>query len=260
MLIFGVASMATTKAEAPDKDIIVGLQKGLAVLGLFAAGHKRLTVSAAAQGAGLSRAAARRVLKTLERDGYVTGDGKFHQPTMRVMRLASGYLDSRSIGERVQPLLDRISAASGESASAAVLDGPDIVYVARASTRAKVMSIALGVGSRLPAYATSMGRVLLSYASETTRTSVLQASKLERLTPRTTVDPVRLATMCQFIRTDGFALVDEELELGLRSIAVPLIEADGQVEMAINISVPAAQMSAYDMRSKLLPILREVVG
>ncbi len=240
------------------KDLIAGLEKGLAVLTLYSDRRNRLTIADAAREAGLSRAAARRVLLTLLHGGYVATDGKFFTLTPRVLRLSRGYLEARSIPERVQPVLDRIMRQTGESSSAAILDGDEIVYVARSATR-RIMSVGLGVGSRLPSHATSMGRALLAFLPDEDQQTFLMRAPFPRLTSRTITDADGMRRELGRIRERGYALVDEELELGLRSIAVPVHEAAGTPQVAINISVAAAQMSALDMREKLLPILLSAV-
>jgi IclR family transcriptional regulator, pca regulon regulatory protein len=238
------------------KDLIVGLEKGVTVLALFTVMRPRLTIAEAAKNAGLSRAAARRVLLTLVHTGHLTTDGKFFTQTAKVLRLSGGYIAAQSIPERVQPILDQLSQRTGESSSAAILDGDEIVYVARAATR-RIMSVGLGVGSRLPAHATSMGRALLAFAPEGEQQAFLDRAPFSRLTSRTITDAPGLKREFARIREKGYALVDEELELGLRSIAVPLIGANGAAQVAINISVAAAQMSALDMRENLLPLLQD---
>jgi IclR family transcriptional regulator, pca regulon regulatory protein len=241
-----------------QKDIIAGLEKGLVVLSLFSDQRGRMTIADAAKAAGLSRAAARRVLLTLTNSGYLSTDGKFFAPTSRVLRLSRGYLESRSIPERMQPVLDRIMRQTGESSSVAILDGDEIVYVARSATR-RIMSVGLGVGSRLPAHATSMGRVLLAFMPDAEQQRFLRSAPFKRFTPATITDAEILRRELARIRAEGFALVDEELELGLRSIAVPVLRQGG-VEVAINISVSAAQMSVADMRLNLLPVLLEAAA
>jgi IclR family transcriptional regulator, pca regulon regulatory protein len=244
--------------EIDPKDLIAGLEKGLVVLALYSESRSRLTIADAARGALISRAAARRVLLTLVHTGYVATDGKFFTPTPRVLRLARGYLEAQSIPERVQPLLDAIMRQTGESSSAAILDGDEIVYVARSATR-RIMSVGLGVGSRLPAHATSMGRALLAFLPPADLDAFCKRAPFPRLTSRTITDADGMRRELIRVRERGYALVDEELELGLRSIAVPVLEPSGLPVVAINISVAAAQMSALDMREKLLPVLLSTV-
>ncbi len=251
-------SIQTPSGGIDAKDLIAGLEKGLAVLALYSDRRDRLTIADAAREAGLSRAAARRVLLTLVHVKYVSTDGKFFTPTPRVLRLSRGYLEARSIPERVQPLLDSIMRQTGESSSAAILDGNEIVYVARSAAR-RIMSVGLGVGSRLPAHATSMGRVLLALLPSEEQEAFCRLAPFPRLTSRTITDTEGMRRELSKIRERGFALVDEELELGLRSIAVAIPETAGPPLVAVNISVAAAQMSALDMREKLLPVLQAAI-
>ncbi len=251
-------SIQSPSGGVDTKNLIAGLEKGLAVLALYSDRRDRLTIAVAAREAGLSRAAARRVLLTLLHAGYVSTDGKFFTPTPRVLRLSRGYLEASSIPERVQPALDRIMQQTGESSSAAILDGDEIVYVARSATR-RIMSVGLGIGSRLPSHATSMGRALLAFLPEADKHTFLQRAPFPRLTSRTITDAESMRRELGRISERGYALVDEELELGLRSIAVPIPETSGPPKVAINISVASAQMSALDMREKLLPVLQAAV-
>ncbi len=239
------------------KDLIAGLEKGLAVLALFSQGRERLTMADAARDSGISRAAARRVLLTLLHTGYVATDGRHFTPTPRVLRLARGYLDAQSIPERMQPVLDAVMRQTGESSSAAILDGSEIVYVARSATR-RIMSVGLGIGSRLPAHATSMGRALLAFRPEAEREAFYRMAPYPALTAKTITEAEMMRREFERIRSEGFALVDEELELGLRSIAVPVLTG-GQAEVAVNVSVSAAQMSVQEMREALLPVLLAAV-
>jgi IclR family transcriptional regulator, pca regulon regulatory protein len=249
--------MNTATRSIDPKDLIAGLEKGLAVLTLFSESRDRLTMAEAARESGLSRAAARRVLLTLLHAGYVATDGRHFTPTPRVLRLSRGYLEARSIPERMQPVLDSVMRQTGESSSAAILDGSDIIYVARSATR-RIMSVGLGVGSRLPAHATSMGRALLAFQPNAEREAFFRLAPYPALTPKTITDAEALRRELARIRAAGFALVDEELELGLRSIAVPVLTGDA-AEVAINVSVSAAQMSVSDMRRTLLPVLLAAV-
>jgi IclR family transcriptional regulator, pca regulon regulatory protein len=251
-------SILTNQTPVDQADIIAGLEKGLAVLCLYSSERTRLTIAEAAKEAGLSRAAARRVLLTLTHGGYLSSDGKYFMPTARVMRLSRGYDASHSNDVNVQSILDQISQITGESSSAAILDGAEIVYVARSATR-RILSVGLGVGSRLPAYATSMGRVLLAFASDQEQKQIFKQAPFKPLTPKTLTSAEALRRELAKIRHDGFALVDEELELGLRSIAVPIRGQDGRIEVAVNISISAAQMTPQEMVAQLLPVLLKAV-
>jgi IclR family pca regulon transcriptional regulator len=154
----------------------------------------------------------------------------------------------------VQPFLEQISEATGESSSAAILDGDDIVYIARSATR-RIMSIGLGVGSRLPAYCTSLGRAILAYQPEDVIAAYLQRVRLEARTPKTVTDKTAFRAVLEATRAQGYALVNEELEFGLRSIAVPVIQKSGQVTIALNLSAQAGRVSVDEMRERYLPPL-----
>ncbi|MBF9233638.1 IclR family transcriptional regulator domain-containing protein [Microvirga alba] len=179
----------------------------------------------------------------------------FHNPCTRILRLGYAYLCSTSLSGRLQPFLERISEQTGESSSAALLDGDDIVYVARSATR-RIMSIGLGVGSRLPAHCTSLGRAILAYQSPEEIEAYLRRVKLEPRTPKTIIRKPELREALDVVRAKGFALINEELEFGLRSIALPLIQKDGRVVIALNISAQAARVPITEMEQRFLPLLQ----
>lgn len=237
-----------------DRDFVASLEKGLLVIEAFDASRPRLTLSDVAKLTGITRAAARRYLLTLTKLNYADFDGRYFTLSPRILRLGYAYLSSASLSARVQPFLEQISEATGESSSAAILDGDDIVYIARSATR-RIMSIGLGVGSRLPAYCTSLGRAILAYQSENVIEGYLQRVRLEARTPKTVTDKTVLRTILEVTRSQGYALVNEELEFGLRSIAVPVIEKNGQVTIALNLSAQAGRVSADEMRERFLPSL-----
>jgi IclR family pca regulon transcriptional regulator len=240
--------------QSSDRDFVASLEKGLLVIEAFDASRPRLTLSDVAKLTGITRAAARRYLLTLTRLGYADFDGRYFSLSPRILRLGYAYLASASLSTRVQPFLEQISEATGESSSAAILDGDDIVYIARSATR-RIMSIGLGVGSRLPVYCTSLGRAILAYQSEDTIDAYLRRVRLEARTPKTVTDRTELLNVLQATRDQGFALVNEELEFGLRSIAVPVIQKNGQVTIALNLSAQAGRVSADEMRERFLPSL-----
>jgi IclR family pca regulon transcriptional regulator len=238
----------------PDKETIAGFAKGLAVIEAFDSSRERLTISEVAALTGLERATARRCLLTLVRGGYADFDGKFFRLTPRILRLGHAYLAAAPLPRLVQPFLEQLSQETGESASAAILDGSEIVYVARSSQR-RVMSIGLSVGSRLPAYCASMGRVLLAALPEREARRVLEAGERRALTPHTVTDLEALLAALARCAAEGHALIDEELELGLRAIAVPLLDGRGRVAAAINVGAQAARVPAERMRAEFLPRL-----
>jgi IclR family pca regulon transcriptional regulator len=244
-------------APPPDaRDFVASLEKGLSVIEAFDETRPRLTLSDVAKLTGITRAAARRYLHTLTQLDYASFDGRFFRLTPKVLRLGYAYLSSSPLPERLQPVLERLSTATGESSSAAVLDGDDIVYVARSATR-RIMSIGLGVGSRLPAYCTSMGRAILAHQPADALEAYLKRVRLAALTPNTITDRSALRAELARIRQRGFAVVNEELELGLRSIAVPLFQQNEGVTVALNISTHAARLTAAEMEKRFLTPLLE---
>lgn len=238
-----------------EGDIIHGLAKGLAVIEVFDASHARLSITDVAALTGLERATARRCLLTLTSLGYASYDGKFFMLTPRVLRLGHSYLAATPLPGIIQPVLERLTAATGESASASVLDGTDILYIARASLR-RVMSINLSPGTRLPAYCSSMGRVLLAAMPPAAARGVLKRSELLANTPNTKTDIGALMDELALVGRQGYAVIDEELELGLRSIAVPLFNARGETIAALNIGAQAARIGVDAMVAQYLPQMR----
>lgn len=246
--------MGASDVGFQDRDLVGGLERGLAVIEAFDAARPRMSLSDVAAATGLTRASARRYLLTLTKLGYADFDGKFFSLTPRVLRLGYAYLSSTALPARIQPFLERLSEETGESCSAAALDGGDVVYVARSATR-RIMSIGLGVGSRLPAYCTSLGRAMLSAKDDAEIDAYLRTAELRALTPKTKIDPAALRAAVMEARAKGYALIDEELELGLRSLAVPIFDGAGRAVCAVNIGVQASRMTAEQLVEALLPAL-----
>jgi IclR family transcriptional regulator, pca regulon regulatory protein len=242
--------------EAPDREIMGGFLKGLSVIEAFSRDREALTIAEVAKATGLDRATARRCLLSLQRVGYAETDGRYFRLTPRILRLGFAYLAATPLPRLVQPYLDRLSESTRESCSAAVLDDTEIVYVARASQR-RVLSVALTVGSRLPAYCTSMGRVLLASLPEAERRSILDRSERRRLTRHTVTDLESLMEILRRVAADDFATVDEELEIGLRSIAAPIRNSSGHVMAAFNVGAQAARVSLSQMVTDFLPAMRQ---
>ncbi len=237
-----------------DRDYIAGLAKGLTVIECFESGRERLTIADVARTTGLSRAAARRCLLTLERLRYAEFDGKFFSLTPRVLRLGYAYLSATALPQILQPFLEQLSEITHESCSASVLDSRDIVYIARAATK-RIMSVGLNVGTRLPAYCTSMGRVLLAGLPPDEARRRILATERQKLTPRTAVAMRELVSLVDDARQNGYAIVDQELEIGLTSIAVPILTASGRCVASMNISAQSQRMSAAALKSQFLPHL-----
>lgn len=236
-------------------DVMGGLAKGLRVIEAFEAARPKMAIADIAAATGLDRATARRCLLTLVELGYATYDGKYFELTAKVLRLGATYLSATPLPRLLQPVLDRVSGEVGQSASASVLEGAEIVYVARAAVR-RVMSVTLMPGSRLPAWCASMGRVLLAALPETESAAILDRSRIEALTPLTKTSRTVLQAELAQVRAQGFAVIDQELEMGLCSIAVPVIDGRGRTVAALNIGASAALVSVADMQERFLPVLR----
>ena len=240
-----------------ERDIMRGLAKGLAVIETFTAGRPRQSIAEAASACGLDRATTRRCLLTLAHEGYADYDGKYFTLTPRVLRLGTGCLAAMPLPRLIQPMLDRLCDEIGESTSVSILDGDEIVYVARAAQR-KVMSIGLMPGSRLPAYCTSMGRVLLAALPEAEARARLGDAPLPARTPATLTEPEAVMEELARVRAQGYAVNDQEVEIGLRSIAVPVPGAHGRVVAAMNVGVAAARAGVSDMIEDFLPPMRRL--
>ncbi|MFC7340477.1 IclR family transcriptional regulator [Saccharopolyspora griseoalba] len=244
----------------PESDTGAGyvqsLARGLAVIRAFDESSPEMTLSEVARSTNLSRAAARRFLHTLVQLGYVWSDGRVFALTPRVLELGFAYLSSVSLPEIAQPHLEHLVSEVHESASVSVLDGGDIVYVARVPT-SRIMTVSINIGTRFPAYATSMGRVLLADLPEDKLRAQLDEVELAPLGPRTITDPAELREELARVRQQGWALVDQELEAGLRSISVPIKDRYDRVVAAANISSHASRTSPEQAREVLLPPLLE---
>lgn len=243
--------------EVSGRDLMGGLAKGLAVVESFAMERPRQSISEVSAATGLDRATARRCLLTLARLGYADYDGKFFTLTPRVLRLGMGCLAAMPLPQIAQPLLDRLSEQLGESSSLSIADGPEIVYVARAAQR-RVMSIALMPGSRLPAYCTSMGRVLLAALPPEKAREIVAASRREARTPFTQTDVDAIMDAVERSRADGYAVIDQEVELGLRSIAIPVVNMRGATIAAMNVGVPARHAGPGELVRLYLPAMKAV--
>jgi len=242
-----------------DSDFVQSLDRGLAVIRAFGPGRERLSLSDVARETGLTRAAARRFLLTLVKLGYVRSDGREFSLRPRVLELGYAYLSGLAMPEIASPHLEELVAKVRESSSISVLDGDHIVYVARVPTK-RIMTVAISVGTRFPAYATSMGRVLLAGMSEDELNRYLAEADFESFTARTVTDPDRLREIVREVGRQGYAIVDEELEEGLRAIAAPIHGSGGAVTAAINVSAHASRVSLAAMRTGLLPALLETAS
>ena len=240
-------------------DFIESLDRGLRVLEVFGGSGQPMTLSDLAKAADLPRATARRILFTLERAGFVTTDGKLFRLMPRVLVLASSYLASNHVVSVLQPALDRLSSEAQEISSMAILDGNDAVFIARASPT-RIFSSGIDIGYRLPAFCTSVGRVLLSRLSDDDLAKALGAMDLTSLTPFTVTDRKRLLKTIIGDRAAGYSLVDREAEPGFRSISVPVRRYDGAIIAAINMGAHVDRVSAEEMIERFLPRLQETAA
>jgi IclR family pca regulon transcriptional regulator len=228
-------------------------------MAILAAHPAGMTLTEMAAEIGLTRAGARRLLLTLAASGYARQDGRRFALTPRLLGLARQWLDGTSLWAFAEPHMRTVAATLKEACSAAVLSDQDVVYVARVPGE-RIMSVALHVGTRLPAYCTSMGRVLLSGLPEQELRRFLDRADLRRLTEKTVTDRRALFAIIRKAAADGFALVDEELEIGLRSIAVPIRDRSAGIVAAVNVSTQSARFSAAGMKRRILPHLRQAAG
>jgi len=239
-----------------DPNFMTSLARGLAVIQAFSQRRHHLTISQVSTTTGLSRAAVRRCLYTLSKLGFAGSDDNRHfflRP--RILALGHSYISSMPLATAAQPVLEHISHLLHESCSIATLDGVEIVYIARANVT-RIMSIDLGVGSRLPAFCTSMGRAILANLPPEELESVLARIEFKRYTERTITNPAKLTQALRQIRRDGYSIIDQELEHGLRSMAVPIQNPSGKVVAALNIGAHAQRVSIQEMQTKFLLHLR----
>ncbi|MFD6323652.1 IclR family transcriptional regulator C-terminal domain-containing protein [Streptomyces sp. NPDC058442] len=242
-----------------EAHFVQSLERGLAVIRAFDGERRELTLSDVARICDLTRAAARRFLLTLADLGYVTTDGRLFRLTPRVLELGYAYLAGSSLPDIAEPHLEKLVAEVRESSSLCVLDGDDIVYVSRVPTT-RIMTATITVGTRFPAHVTSVGRVLLAHLPDDQLDRHLARCELRPLTPRTIVSPPQLRAELQRVRKQGYAIMDQELEVGLRTVAAPVRDGDGTVVAAVNIPVHASRNSVDSVRRDLLPALLATVA
>src|SRR3984957_658818 len=245
-----------TDSEPRATDFVESLDRGLRLLQAFGERPSPMTLSEIADLTSLPRATARRILLTLQHGGYVSSDGKLFAPTPHVLTLAGSYLRSNPIVAVLQPVLDEIASAAQEISSLAVLDGDDVVFIARGSPT-RMFSGGVDIGYRLPSFCTAVGRVLLGRLTAAELKTRLSAMKREALTPQTLTDPKRLGAAIIADRARGYSLVDREAEPHFRSIAVPVKRYDGTIVAAINLGAHVDRISTEEMVKRFLPLLRE---
>lgn len=251
-----VSSRETSQAE--PRYFVRALAHGLAVLECFGAGERGYTLMDVAHALGWTKATVFRHLVTLTSLGYLELDADTgrYRPTVKVLRLGSAYLSSASLPELAGPALERLSARFGQSVNMAVLDGAEVVYIARVGSK-RILSTNLRVGARLPAHCTSMGKVLLAYLDEAQLRALMARMSFERFTPRTVSSAARLRQQLRQIRAAGWAVNDQELDMGLRSCAAPVFGRGGRVVAAVNMSVSSAQATREEVEAQHVPAVVE---
>lgn len=255
-----VTPASTLDVYVGDPNFMTSLARGLIVIQAFTQQSPQMTISQLSIRTGLSRAAVRRCLYTLVKLGFAaTEDGSRYALSPRMLTLSHTYTTSNTLSTAAQPILERMSAAYHESFSVATLDGEDIVYIARTSVT-RLMAVDLHIGSRLPAYCTSMGRVLLAYLPTEQLEQYLARATLTAHTTRTVVSVDKLRSILRNVRRNGYALVDQEYEVGLRSLAVPVYAPSGRVVATINLSGNAPRLSVMDMQTRYLTPLRNAAN
>lgn len=239
-----------------EREFVQSLARGLAVIRAFDEDHAAMSLSEVAKRTDMTRATARRLLHTLVALGYAELNGKLFTLKPTVLDLGYAYLSSLNLWQVAHPIMQEVVEQVHESCSASVLEGYDLIYVARVPTR-RILSIGLSIGSHLPAHSTSMGRVLLSGLSEDALDEYLREATLTRHTERTVTDPARLRRIVVKTAKNGWTLVDQELEMGMRSIAVPIWGVNRRLIAALNISTHVARMTEDQMVERLLPVLQD---
>lgn len=257
------ADIAAPETSADDgegsKTFITALARGLDVIKAFTSQEQHLTLSDISRIVDLPRATTRRCLMTLQTLGYVESNGRYFSLAPMVLTIARAYLTSSVLPRVAQPFLEKLSDQLGESCSLSVLNDTDTIYVAR-SARKRMASLHREVGFHLPAHCTSMGRVLLAAASEAQLEAFFKKATLTRFTPHTVVDPEKLRAILKEVERDGYCIVEQELEIGLRAIAVPVRNVAGVVVGAINVSAQAGHATRAKMTKELLPMMLQTAA
>jgi IclR family transcriptional regulator, pca regulon regulatory protein len=234
---------------------MAGLAKGLRIIEAFDEDHAKLTVSTAAEAAGITPAAARRCLLTMQEVGYLSHDGKFFRPTPRMQRLGGSYAGSAPLPVLAQPHLQAVRDELGESASLAVLDGAYVTFVARVESQ-RIVTMNVRLGARLPAHASATGRLLLSALPDEEIDRRLEDCVPERTGPNTVTDVAEIRGRILAVRGTGVAVTDEELEAGIRTVAVPVTDVKGHVHAALSLAVLASRTSTEELRERYVPVMR----
>lgn len=234
---------------------MAGLAKGLAILESFSEFNGRLTLSEAARATNLTRATARRCLLTLLDNGYVASDGRYFTPLPRLLKLGYAFLSATPLARVAEPVLQSLQLEVEEAVSLSILDQNEVVFIARSAPRG-MNTLGPSIGSRLPIWCTASGRILLAQRDDVAIKKILSAVRFEKRTSKTATSATAVMVRIKQARADDYAIIDEELELGMRSMAVPVRNLNGEVVAALSLSTNAAKSSVDRMRKKLLPVLR----
>jgi len=254
--IVKVGAESSDKAKDKPVEVVQSLVKGLAVIQAFNKQQPKMTLSEVASATGFSRAASRRFLQTLVVEGYAKQEGKLFSLTAKILNLGFSYLSTQDIWQYGKPLMQQLVEQLNESCSAAVLEGDDVIYVARVATTKRIMSISLNVGTRLPAFATSLGRVLLAELSDFELDKFLSNCEMQQHTDYTITDKSLLKAKIAQVKQQGYCIVEQELELGLTSISVPVTDGMDNVVAALSISTHVSQTQTQELLTTILPALQ----
>jgi IclR family pca regulon transcriptional regulator len=247
--------MTAADTSKRDTEYLSTLERGLSVLRCFSREHPEMTLTEVASRTGLSPAVARRCLHTLVELGYVVKQDKHFLLTAEVMSFASAFLESMNLEQVVRPHLQDVRDETGDSSSLAVLSDPDVLYLVHVSTN-RMVRLAAGVGTRFPAHATSLGRILIAHWPEERREHYAAHTKLTRFTDKTIVDRPRLLQILKQAARNDYATVQDELDYGIVSVAVPVRSGSGEVIAAINCSTATSRVDPGEMLDTRLPVLR----
>ncbi len=238
-------------SEVNDRDYVNSLARGLEVIKVFTRHTPKMTLSEVSQATGMTRATVRRFLLTLIREGYVESNGKYFNLRPKILELGFSALSSMDIWDVAQPIMNQLSEKLQESCFAAVLDHDSVIYVARATSNQRV-SVGINIGSRVPAHCVSTGRVLLAALPDDELHQYLDDMTLTKFTPNTITSKVQLRSVVEEVRLQGWSIVDQELEVGLRSLSVPIRDGQGQIVAALNVCCPSMRITPEDMRTRVL--------
>lgn len=238
------------------RDLIAGLQKGLALMQVFSAEQPRLSVPQAARLSGLTPSAARRFLLTLVHEGFAQTDSREYWLTPKALRLGQAYVDSAQLPRMLRPIIEQVARQTQEHVSVGTRDGDEIIHLVR-SRYSHVASLSIRPGSRVPMYCTAGGRVWLAWLGEGAQAEYFARNALQALTPYTQIDPVLLQAELQRVKAQGFCIVDQEYEIGMRVLGVPLLDRAGQLQATLTITTHASRLSMDEIRLRYLPALYE---